>query len=262
MKTFFVEQSNKVEGVHIFLKKVTKKGKKIIINSKLEKINKKDKIAKKIKNILMEEKSKQIVLSENLKKDDEFMKILYGYNINICDSKWLFKQLTNEIIKKIMKNGKKEDSEIHICINELDEISEKYINQFAKEFKRINIITNHIGKFRKIENKLFDEDGILINITNNKRKSLSKAKLILNIDFPKELINEFVICSTAKIITWEDNIKILSKNFNGKIINDCDYIITEENEITEFIRDNNLMGYDEKDICQALEIVPNGNLII
>ena len=35
---------------------------------------------------------------------------------------------------------------------------------------------------------------------NNKKKSLAKAQIIVNIDFPSEIINQYVICENATII--------------------------------------------------------------
>ena len=256
MKTFFLEQA-KNTGIFKF-KIVEQRENKIILNKDILnlKISKKIKIAKKIKIILQGQNCKQIAVQENLKKDTEFMNLLHSSNINICNSKWFFKQMTDEVIKNSLNDIKKEESEISICINDPDSLTEQYINKFAKEFKGLNIVTNHIGKFKKIEEKLYNDQGILITITNNKRKSLSKSKLILNIDFPKEIINQFNIYDNATIITWEDNIKILKKRFNGKIISDYNIEFDEQDDVVKFAIENQLEGYDLRDICQVIEYVP------
>ena len=261
MKTFFVEQSKR-NG--ILKKKIIQNQNKIVINANLKKmkVEKKEKIVKKIKEILIKEKCKQIVLEKELKNDKELVNLLYGYNINICSPKWLFKQLTNDIIEEVLKEKKKEESEISICVNNIDTISEKFILKFAKEFRNMKIITNHIEKFKKMEFFLFEKEGILISVNNNKKKSLSKSNLILNIDFPKELLNQFIIYDNANIISWEDDIKILKKRFNGKIIFECNYIFLEKNEVSVFIEENELKNYDVRDICQVLNNIPKGILEI
>lgn len=260
MKTFFVEQSKKVLLFH----NIEINRNKIIVNKKMQnyKVEKKAKIARKIKGILINENCRQIVVKENLKKDKEFINLLYGLNINICSPKWLFKMCTKEVVEKILKDNKKEESEIFICVNDVDELIEKFIYIFAKEFKRLCIVTNHIGKFKKIEEKLYQEEGILITITNNKRKSLSKAELILNVDFPKEILNQFAIYDKATIVTWEDDIKILKKKFNGKIIRDCKIEFDKQSDIYEFVKTNELEGYDIMDICQAIQKIPKGIISI
>ena len=255
MKTIFLEQSKKMR----LLKKVTLKNNKIFINKNLEKasLKSKIKIVQKIKNILENKKVRQLCIEKNLKNDIQFINLLYSNNINICTPKWIFKQKTDEIISQILKDKKREETEISICVNEVDSQIEKYIYKFAKEFKTINIITNHIGKFKKIEQKLYEENGILINLTNNRRKSLLKSKFILNIDFPKELINEFTIYDNSIIINWEDNLKIRKKRFSGKIIEKINLDLAENSEVAEFIKQNNLEKYDERDVCQVLEFKPN-----
>ncbi len=255
MKTIFLEQSKKMR----LLKKVTLKNNKIFINKNLEKasLKSKIKIVQKIKNILENKKVRQLCIEKKLKNDIQFINLLYSNNINICTPKWIFKQKTDEIISQILKDKKREETEISICINEVDSQIEKYIYKFAKEFKTINIITNHIGKFKKIEQKLYEENGILINLTNNRRKSLLKSKLILNIDFPKELINEFTIYDNSTIINWDDNLKIRKKRFNGKIIEEINLDLAENSEVVEFIKRNNLEKYDERDVCQVLEFKSN-----
>lgn len=218
MKTFFIEQNEKANLFERVFKSVARNGNKIIINLNLYKVtfDSKIKISKKIKDILASEKSRQIVLEKNLKQDKELINLLYSYNINICNPKWLFKKITNEVIERILQNKNKGECEIWICVNEVEPIIEDYIYKFAKEFKTINIITNHIGKFKKIEEKLYQDEGILINVTNNRRKSLIKAQLILNIDFPKEILNQFAIYDNAIIIDLEGDIKINKKRFNRK----------------------------------------------
>ena len=47
-----------------------------------------------------------------------------------------------------------------------------------------------------------------------------KSQIILNIDFPKELINKYNIQDEAIIVNVRGNIKINKKRFNGLNIND------------------------------------------
>lgn len=260
MKTIFLEQA---KNVRIF-KKITLKNNKIFINVNLEKtsLKSKIKIVQKIKKVLESQKIRQLCIERKLKNDTQFMNLLHSYNIKICSPKWIFKQCTDEVIDGILNDRKREESEIYICVNEVDLQIEKYIYKFAKEFKAINIVTNHIGKFKKIEEKLYEEDGILINLTNNRRKSLLKAKLILNVDFPKEIINEFAIYDNSVIISWEENLKIKKKRFCGKIIEEINLNLDEDSEVCEFIKQNSLENYDARDVCQVLEFKPKSILIL
>ena len=264
MKTFFVEENRESRDIVRRIKKIKQINNKIIIYRNLAKTNLKNKIkiVNLINKILDKEKVKQIVIAKEIKKDEQFIKLLYSNNIKICNKNWIFRQCTDGIINIVLNGKKRGESEISICVNEVDSVIEEYIYKFAKEFKRINIITNHIGKFKKIEEELYNEEGILLNITNNRRKSLLKSEIILNVDFPKELINEFSIYDKSTIINWDEPLKIRKKRFIGKIIEEINIELNKDSEITRFINDNNLQSYDERDICQVLEIVPDGQIII
>lgn len=105
--------------------------------------------------------------------------------------------------------------EITILINDFTEINSKIITYIAQNVRRVNIVTNHINKFKRLEEHLYNELGIILNISNNKEKSLLNAKLIINMDFPEETINQYEICSNAIIISILNEIKIKAKKFNG-----------------------------------------------
>lgn len=259
----FIEQAEKTNIIKKNFKKVKISNNKIILN--LELVNAslkiKIKIAQKVKSILENHKIRQVCIEKRLKEDEQFIKLIYSNNINICSLKWIFKEKIDEIISKVMEDKKREEEEIHICVNEVDSKTEQLIYKIAKEFKKINIITNHIGKFKKIEKELYEEDGILINLSNNRRKSLLKAKLILNIDFPKAVINQFAIYDNSTIINWDEKLKIKKKRFNGKIIEEIELKTVDDAQLAEFIEQNHLENYDVRDVCQVLEINPKGEII-
>ena len=102
------------------------------------------------------------------------------------------------------------------------------IKVLIKQYKKVNIVTNHIGKFKKIEEQVLSKDGIMITVTNNKKKSIIKSKLILNVDFPEELINKYKIYDEAIIINIKQNVRIKSKRFNGICINDYEIKFKKE----------------------------------
>ena len=91
---------------------------------------------------------------------------------------------------------------------------------------------------------------------------MAKADLILNIDFPKEIINQFVIYDEAKIVDFYGDVKIKKKRFNGKIINNYDFEIDNEDEVLKFVEENQLKSFDIKDVCQGLQVVPKGKVFL
>lgn len=121
-----------------------------------------------------------------------------------------------------------------MLINDFTQINREIIIHIAKNIKRLNIVTNHINKCKKIEEYLYNEFGIMLNISNNKRRSLLKSEVIINLDFPEELINNYKIYDRAIILNINDKIEIKSKRFNGLNINYFRIIFPDEYKIEGF----------------------------
>ena len=206
-----------------------------------------EKIAKKtIKVIGKISNSKKIVLSKKMKKEEKYINHLNEYGIEIADGRWLFEILLTDIVNYIVEKQKIERVNISVLINDLTDKEFENIKLLAQKYTTINIVTNHIEKFRKLEQQL-QEKGIIATITNNKKKSLMKSQIIINIDFPKELINKYRINESATIVNVKRPIKITQKRFNGVTVND--YEIEYRNDICneKFFVDK----YNLKDLYEA-----------
>lgn len=206
-------------------------------------------LVNKIKKLLDKTGCKKVCVSKKLKSKKEFMEELKKTNIEVIKGKWLYSVLTYEILEYIVKKEKfkKEDIVISILINHLnsDYIFE-HLQKIVQEYKSVNIVTNNIGKFEKISN-ILEKEGIIINISNNKKKSLIRSKIILNIDFNTEQINQYNIPEKAIIVSEKEDIKINKKRFNGICIND--YEIKYLN-VDEFDYDKYSL-YEQKDIYES-----------
>lgn len=206
-----------------------------------------EKIAKKTQKISKQiSSSKKIILSKKMKKEEKYINYLNTYGFEIANGRWLFEVLLTDIVDYAVENQKMEKVNISILINDLTDIELENIKILAKKYNTINIVTNHIEKFRNLEKKL-DEQGIIITITNNKKKSLMKSQIIVNVDFPKELINKYRINENAVVINVKKSLKIVQKRFNGLTVND--YEIDFKNDICDekFFSES----YDLKDLYEA-----------
>lgn len=236
MKIYYIKEMNEtcdfVKRILIKIKKLFNivefsedKGKTTIIlplfKSNIIKDKKIIKIAKKINRKLYDNNIENVVLSNYLEENEILKQKLYCQNINILDGRYLFYLLIPEIVDYILKRQKKklENGEITLLINDFTENNARIITYIAQSVKRVNIVTNHSNKFKKLEEYLYNELGIILNITNNKNKSLANAGLIINIDFPEEIINKYEINSNAIIVNIFNEIKIRAKRFNGVNIN-------------------------------------------
>ena len=248
---YYIENNDKPRFLESMFKIIKIEGNKLILPLKTKNNNKKylTKLTRKTKKILDKTKSKKIVLSKILKENEEYKNILYTYGFDIVDGKWLFEVISCEVLDYIvnLENIKKEDTEISILVNYITQNTLENIKKIARQYKRLNIVTNHIEKFKKIEEELYNKEGIMIIVTNNKKKSLSKSKIILNIDFPKELLNKYNIYENAILVNIRGNMKIARKRFNGITIND--YEIKLNN--LDYSQINNKNQYNIRDIYEA-----------
>lgn len=250
---YYVQESDKPKILYKIFNIVELIEDKIILPiAKDEKIdNKKAKIlALKTKKILEKTGCKKICVSKKIKEQTEYINDLRIFNIEIIEGKWLFSILINKILDYITNKNKikKSDTTISILINKLDkDYIYEHIKNIIKEYKTVNIITNNTSKFKKLEEEIYQKDGIMINISNNKKKSLVRSKIILNIDFSNELVNQYNLPENSIIININNKVKIAKKRFNGININD--YEIKYLN-IDEFDYDKYSL-YEQKDIYES-----------
>ena len=204
------------------------------------------KLAIKTKTILDKTNSKKLVLSKQIKQQEAYMSYLYSYNYEIVDGRWLFQMLLFDVLEYIIKKLKikEEEIKIGILVNDISDLAIYAIEKLVTKYKYVKIVTNHINHFKNIEEKISEEQGIFINVGNNKRKILSKTNIILNLDFPTELINRYTIYNTATIINFKGNVKIKDKRFNGLNINDYEI---------DWKTNPHLEKFEAKDIYEAIQ---------
>ena len=194
-----------------------------IIKIKKEK-NKYSKLIKIIK-IIKKYNFKNVILSNNLYNDDKIKDILINNKINIIDGKTLYEALLFKIVEKIsiMQNTKIEKYELSILIKEKNEIRVSNIIKLAKKCKILNIITNNIKQFEKLEKYLKNKYGIILNVTTNTDKSLLNSNIIINLDYLFDEFSNINLPRKTIILNIKNNIKIYSNFFEG--INITDYLI-------------------------------------
>lgn len=243
MKTLYIEKMDK--PIMVIQKiKIEQENCKICLNLEKEK-NIRKVIRKLIKNNVT-----NVVLSKELCENKNLINALNASDINIFNGRWLEKYLSIQILDYIVmqKVIKKEETEIAITVNQITDLSIAIIKTLAKQYKRVTVVTNHIEKLRKIEKDIYDKEGILIVVSNNQKKSLLKTKIILNMDFNKELLNKYRINEEAIIINLEGDMKIEEKRFNGINVNDYEIDVGRE----EIIWRQNMQSFRSKDLLEAV----------
>ncbi len=212
--------------------------------------NKIEKLAQKTKKVLEKNSTSQkVALSKEIQKENLYINYLNTYGLKIQDGRWLFEILITDIIEYIINKKKLEKTKlkISILINDITEFEIENIKELAKKYKNLNIVTNHIEKFKKIEKELLEKEGIMITVTNNRKKSLVKSDIIYNVDFPEETLNKYVINDEAIIINLHGKIKIKKKRFNGLIINNYEIDLRNDKKDEKMLTKK----YYIRDIYQA-----------
>ena len=243
MKTYYIEKMDK-HILPIYKVKIEQDNCKIYLN--LEK----GKNIRKVINKLINNEATNVVLSKELSKNKDLINALNANNIKVFDGRWLEKYISFEILDYVIEQKvlKKQETEIAITTNEITDLSIEIIKVLAKQYKRVTVVTNYINKLRKIEKEIYEKNGILILVSNNKKKSLLKPQIILNLDFNKEVLNKYKINENAIIINLEGEMKIVTKRFNGININDYEIEVGKEENIWR----ENMKNFKNKDLLEAV----------
>lgn len=202
--------------------------------------------------------AQSVVLSNNLNKIECLKDRLIDRKVHIYNGKMLSNYLTYNFVEYIskLKDENTHIQEISILVNNCDTLNKNNIIYLANKLKRVNIVTNKLNDFGKIATYLENEKGIGITVTSNKRKSLAKSKIIINIDFSEETINQFNINREAIIININNKAQVKSKLFNG--INVYDYSI----EYKKNLDDELYKSFDEKLVYESKTAGKSYNEII
>lgn len=210
----------------------------------------KEKSIKKVVEKMKKKGIQRIVLDKELLDNKSFVNAVNSYQMQIFDGRWLIKYLSLEILDYVVSRASftKEEIEIAITVNEITDLSIEIIKTIAKQYKKTTIVTNHISKLKKIEQEIYEKQGVLIVLTNNQKKSLTKAQIILNMDFNKEMLNKYKINESAIIINLEGDMKIEEKRFNGININDYEIEVGRE----EIIWRENMKKFRTKDLLESV----------
>lgn len=180
-KIFFEKQGEKIECKAFYFNKTKDK---VYEN-----------IGEKIKSIIVANEYRNVVVSNEIKNNDMIMENLK--ELNILDGRWLFNYLLNDIIRYILQKKNKEinQCEISILVNKTTDTNVQNILNIAQSAKVLNIVTQNLDVFKQIEDRLYDEKGIMIRVTNNKKRSLLRSDIIVNLDFLETELEKYYLPS-------------------------------------------------------------------
>lgn len=202
--------------------------------------------------ILYDNNYDSVVISNTLKQIEGINECISKENINILNGTILKENLlvkiTEYIANKINENIN--NLEVTLLINDNKKSYIEGIINLAERVKNIKIVTNNEQEFKFLEQRLQELYGILIRITNNKRKGLVNSGIIINMDFPEELVNKYTINPDAIFVNLSYPVKINSKKFKGINANDIK-INMKINFNLEFAKNNIFNDFEPKELYEA-----------
>lgn len=215
--------------------------------SDLSKDRKLEKCIKKVKILMQRYNIQSLVAEDNLKQSEKLKKIieLEVRKVHILNGRGIMPYLIQETLEYILKRqgSKTELENLYICVKENKPLHTENILYLIKYFKNINIVTPNIKEFQKLAEKIEEKENIIITVTNNKKKSLKKAKVIVNFDLLENEINKYIIYREAVILTIDEKGFYESNTFNGIQIRRIG--IDTSNEIKDFFKQYNLLDDNE-----------------
>ncbi len=190
-------------------------------------------IIKKLRKERTKTQKVQIVLEDDLKEY-----IDYFSEFKILNGKDFMNNNVKTILEKILENIPMALQDVFILTNKYNEQSIRTIKNIGQEFKSVNVISKEIEKYKTLED-ILENETIVFSIANNKKKSLKKAKIIINMDFSNEQLQEYNICRSAIIVNLsKEKIKNL-KSFEGIIVQNVE--IELEDSEKNFFKENNII---------------------
>lgn len=177
---------------------------------------------KRIKKVLNKSKAKKVILSKKLKE--------HSKELGIEKNDKIPQYFIYNILKYIQNitNIPIELQSIYILTNTYNSENIQTIANLAENIKSVNVVTNKLKEYSRLEEKLYD-NGNLIAITNNKRKSLKKANFIINLDLTNEELSSYNINRNGVIINCTNEKITKLTCFEGIIINNIQ-MNCEDNE--------------------------------
>lgn len=187
-----------------------------VSNKKKDRKKIKEKLARIIKKLGID----AVVFSKELEGDFK-NDICEMINIKVVNGKKLMEFMEYDIVKYVLdkQNADTKKEDIYIVFKRNSNLNLDFLKRFLENFRLVNIVTNDVDKLKNIQDNLLDNEGILISVSNNKRKALKRAKYILNINLTKEELEKYRINREAIIVNIGENVKYDEPCFDGVNIN-------------------------------------------
>lgn len=201
----------------------------------------------KVKRLMKKYHVQQIVLAEELRTNEMFLQEFQSNRkveeqVHILDGTGMMPYLVKDIVEFIsQKQGRTPELEdLYLLIKKEDYSYKDNIVFLAQHFKTVNIVTTSLKAYQKFAKQLEEKQDIIVTVTNNKKKSLKRARWIINFDLMTQEIQKYTINRNATIIYLNKQGIYEQNNFEGLHI--CQAGIDVSQEIKGFFEKQHLLN--------------------
>lgn len=193
---------------------------------------KQKKYAQKMVKVLKKYKVGNLVLSNDLKGFQDFKAIIMQNQQEIITGRKLYKVLLKTILQDVSKNMHFEMEKMNVAmlVDEATSDNIELIQRIAESVKSLTLVTNNAYRFEQVVEELLRNQGIVVQLLNQKQGNLKRKHVILNVDFANTTLEKLNLPLEALLITNSTNIVTLKKAFNGIVIRDIDIYLGKKIE--------------------------------
>ena len=181
-----------------------------------------DKIINKVSKIIKKLEIDNIVFSNELIYTEFSFRVINNLDKGIvCNGRKLMSYMQYDILTYILdiQNIDVKNVDVFFLIKRDNDLNLQFLSKFIENCKTVNIVTNDIDRFKSVQDRIYDNENILIGISNNKSKGLKRARYIFNVNMDENDIKKYKINRDAIIINLKNMVYYNNPGFNGININ-------------------------------------------
>ena len=190
-----------------------------------------DKMINKVSKIIKKLEIDNIVFSNELIYTEFSFRVINNLDKEtVCDGRKLMIYMQYDILIYILniQNIDVNNADVYFLIKKDNDLNLQFLSKFIENCKTVNIVTNDIARFKEVQERIYENENILIGISNNKSKALKRARYILNVNMDENYIKKYKINRDAIIINLKNMVYYNNPGFNGININYMQIFLPDE----------------------------------
>ena len=190
-----------------------------------------DKMINKVSKIIKKLEIDNIVFSNELIYTEFSFRVINNLDKEtVCDGRKLMIYMQYDILIYILniQNIDVNNADVYFLIKKDNDLNLQFLSKFIENCKTVNIVTNDIARFKEVQERIYENENILIGISNNKSKALKRARYILNVNMDENDIKKYKINRDAIIINLKNMVYYNNPGFNGININYMQIFLPDE----------------------------------